>query len=129
MKSDVAVEVLTVDDQDFFRSAAREVIDATPGFSNAGQASSGAEALEVLTERPGAQLALVDVRMPGMDGVQCAQRMKATHPDLVVVLISIEDSSALPATAGECGAAEFVRKQDFGPALLRALWRRHGTAP
>ncbi len=54
--------------------------------------------------------------------------MKAAHPDLVVVLISIEDSAGLPATIGESGAADFVRKQDFGPALLRSLWNRHGDA-
>jgi len=122
------VGVLTVDDQEFFRSAAREVIDATPGFRSAGQACSGEEALELLEEQAGAQLALVDVRMPGMDGVQCAQRMKAAQPDLIVVLISIEDRSNIPASAGQCGAAEFVRKQDFGPSLLRALWNRHGAA-
>jgi two-component system, NarL family, invasion response regulator UvrY len=122
----LAVGVLTVDDQEFFRSAAREVIDATPGFRSVGQASSGSEALALLED--GAQLALVDVRMPGMDGVQCAKRMKAAKPDLVVVLISIEDSTSLPASAAESGAAEFVRKQDFGPALLRSLWHRHGTS-
>jgi DNA-binding NarL/FixJ family response regulator len=124
----VAVGVLTVDDQDFFRSAAHEVIEATPGFCSAGEASSGKEALALLEERSDAQLALVDVRMPGMDGVQCAQRMKAAQPDLVVVLISIEDSAGVPASVADSGAAEFVRKQDFGPSLLRALWSRHGAA-
>ncbi len=117
-----------MDDQDVFRSAARDVIEATPGFCSAGEASSGEEALELLEQRADAQLAIVDVRMPGMDGVQCAQRMKAAQPDLVVVLISIEDSSGVPASVADSGAAEFVRKQDFGPALLRALWSRHGSA-
>jgi DNA-binding NarL/FixJ family response regulator len=121
------VGVITVDDQDFFLSAAREVIEATPGFCSAGQASSGPEALALLDEEAGAQLALVDVRMPGMNGVQCAQHMKAARPDLVVVLISIDDSSTIPAAAKESGAAEFVRKQDFGPSLLRALWNRHAA--
>ena len=124
----MAVGVLTVDDQEVFRSAAREVIEATPGFCSAGQASSGEEALALLEETTDAQLALVDVRMPGMNGVQCARKLKAAQPDLVVVLISIEDRSHIPASADESGAAEFVRKQDFGPALLRALWSRHGVA-
>ena len=123
----MAVGVLTVDDQEFFLSAASEVIAATPGFRSAGQASSGQEALELLEEEADAQLALVDVRMPGMDGVECAKQMKAVQPDLVVVLISIEDSANSPASVGRCGAAEFVRKQDFCPSLLRDLWNRHGT--
>jgi two-component system, NarL family, invasion response regulator UvrY len=122
-----AVAVLTVDDQDPFRSAAQEVIAATPGFCSAGEASSGQEALALLAGEADAQLALVDVRMPGMNGVQCAQRMKAAQPDLVVVLISIDDSPTIAAGTAESGAAEFVRKQDFGPSLLRELWMRHGS--
>ncbi len=48
----MGVGVLTVDDQEFFRSAAREVIEATPGFWSTGEASSGKEALALLEESP-----------------------------------------------------------------------------
>lgn len=126
---DQEVGVLTVDDQEVFLDAAREVVAATPGFRSAGEASSGPEAIEQLAAGADAQVALVDVRMPGMDGLQCAERMKALRPELVVVLISIEDSSNVPAAAGKGSAAELVRKQDFGPSLLRALWERHGGSP
>jgi two-component system invasion response regulator UvrY len=119
------VEVLTVDDQEVFRSVAREVIEATAGFHSVFEAASGAEALELLAElRPA--LALVDVRMPGMDGIQTARRLIAAAPDLVVVLISLEAASNLPSSATGCGAAEVVRKQDFSPRLLRRLWATHG---
>ncbi len=120
--------VLTVDDQEVFLSAALDVIEATPGFRSVGQATSGAAALELLAQAPGAQLALVDVRMPGMGGVECAKLMKAAQPDLVIVLISMEDGSIVPPWAHEPVTAGFVRKQDFGPSLLRSLWSRHGAA-
>jgi two-component system, NarL family, invasion response regulator UvrY len=120
-----AVSVLTVDDQPYFRDAARDVIGATAGFEAVGEACSGGEALAVVEElKP--QLVLVDVRMPGMDGIETTRRMKAAHPELVVVLISIEDTTNLPAAAGSSGAAALVRKQDFKPSLLRNLWRAHG---
>jgi DNA-binding NarL/FixJ family response regulator len=115
------VDVLTVDDQAVFRSAAREVIEATPGFTPAWDAASGAEALQMMGEiEP--DLALVDVRMPGMDGVETARRLRKLAPGLVVVLISIEEASNLPSSARSCGAAALIRKQDFRPALLRDLW-------
>ncbi len=116
---------MTVDDQPYFRAAARDVVDAAGGFAVAGEAASGEEALRIVGElRP--HLALVDVRMPGMDGIETARRIKAAHPDVIVVLISIEDATNLPAAAANAGAAALLRKQDFGPATLRALWTQHG---
>jgi DNA-binding NarL/FixJ family response regulator len=120
------VDVLTVDDQEIFRAVAREVIDSTPGFHPALEAASGEEALELLPESNPA-LALVDVRMPGMDGIETARRLIAAAPDLVVVLVSVEEPSNLPSGAGRCGAAALVRKQEFCPALLRELWAAHGS--
>ena len=74
------VRVLTVDDQAVFRGIAREVIDATPGFESVGEAASGEEALEAVAELE-PQLVLLDVRMPGLDGIEVARRLHATHPD------------------------------------------------
>jgi DNA-binding NarL/FixJ family response regulator len=119
------VSVLTVDDQAVFRDTARDVIDATPGFASVGDAESGEAALD-LVDRLKPQLVLVDVRMPGMNGVETARRIRAAHPETVVVLISIEGPANLPAAATSEGSA-LVRKQDFGPALLRKLWAAHGS--
>jgi two-component system, NarL family, invasion response regulator UvrY len=125
VRSNQAVDVMTVDDQAVFRAVAREVIEATPGFEPAGEAASGEEALRMVGERA-PHLALVDVRMPGMDGIETAQLLKAAHPKVVVVLISLEEADDLPSSAGGCGAAALVRKQDFGPALLRRMWAAYG---
>ena len=120
------MSVLTVDDQPFFRDAARDVIGATPGFKAVGEACSGKEALAVVDElKP--QLVLLDVRMPDMDGIETTRRVKAAHPDVVVVLISIEDTANVPAAAKTSGAAALVQKRDFRPSLLRSLWTVHGT--
>ena len=121
------VGVLTADDQAVFRSIARAVIAATPGFHSVGQASSGEEALDAV-ERVRPDLVLIDVRMPGIGGVEAARQIAAAHPDTVVVLISIEGPDQIASDASLCGAAALVRKQDFGPALLRRLWDAHGTA-
>jgi two-component system, NarL family, invasion response regulator UvrY len=122
-----AVHVLTVDDQAVFRAAAREVIEATPGFVAVAEAGSGAEAL-VLTESLRPDLVLLDVRMPEMDGIETARRLRDVAPDSVVVLISLEDPVDVNAVAHECGAVASVRKQDFRPATLRELWATHHPA-
>jgi DNA-binding NarL/FixJ family response regulator len=120
------VSVLTADDQDVFRRVAHDVIVATPGFESVGEVSSGEEALGAV-ERLDPDLVLLDVRMPGIGGVEAARRITASHPDTVVVLISIEEPESIAADAQTCGAAALVRKQDFGPSLLQAIWQEHGT--
>jgi two-component system, NarL family, invasion response regulator UvrY len=121
----VPVSVVTIDDQAVFRKVARELIEATEGFESVGEAESGEAALTLIDElRP--QLALVDVRMPGMDGIETTKRIKSMHPSTVVVLISIESAGNIPAEASDCGASGLVRKQDFGPAKLRDIWSVHG---
>ena len=118
------VRVLTVDDQAVFRGIAREVIDATAGFEAVGEAASGEEALEAVA-RLAPQLVLLDVRMPGLDGIEVARRLRESHPDTLLVLISIEDPIDLPAAAQITHTVPLVRKQDFGPRLLRSLWHDH----
>lgn len=120
------VRVLAVDDQEVFRRTARTLIAATPGFVQVGEASCGAEALELAAElHP--DFVLVDVRMPGMDGIETARRLAEREPRALVVLTSVDE---LPEDAGSPDArmtAPYVRKQDLSTRRLRELWSTHGA--
>jgi DNA-binding NarL/FixJ family response regulator len=119
------VRVLVVDDQLSFRRVARDVINATGGFELVREAASGAEALIYADElRP--ELVLLDVRMPGMGGIETARRLHASHPDTVIVLISLDELPNAAVALASCGAATFVRKPDFGTGMLRRVWAGHG---
>jgi CheY-like chemotaxis protein len=113
-----AVRVLTVDDQEVFRRAARTLIAATAGFEQVGEACSGAEALELATElHP--DLVLLDVRMPGMDGLETARRLGEAEPDAVVVLTSLDE---LPEHAAGEERPLYIRKQVLSTRRLREMW-------
>jgi DNA-binding NarL/FixJ family response regulator len=62
--------------------------------------------------------------MPGMDGIETARILTERHPELVVVLVSVEDPDAR--VVQSCGVAAFVRKQELSPRVLREVWRDHG---
>jgi DNA-binding NarL/FixJ family response regulator len=118
------VTVLTVDDQAVFRRAVGDLIAATPGFEEVGQAASGAEGLE-LADALHPDLVLLDVRMNEMDGLETARRLLASDCGAVVVLISLNEvPEAASAIAG--GVAAHVRKQDLSTRKLRELWTAHG---
>jgi DNA-binding NarL/FixJ family response regulator len=119
------VTVLAVDDQPIFLRAARQLIVDTPGFEQVGEATSGSEALEMAAVlRP--DLVLLDVRMPGMDGIETARRMVALDARAVVVLVSLEETPELPASLATVGAAVHLRKQDLSTRALQEIWTAYG---
>src|SRR4051794_17755210 len=114
------VRVLTVDDQPVFLEAARALIESTPGFELAGEARSGAEALDAVVGLA-PNLILLDVRMPGLDGIETARRLAAIETDAVVVLVTGHDLDDLREVAEASGAHDFVAKNQLRPRVLRAL--------
>ena len=115
------ISVLIVDDQAPFRRAAHMVIGAMKGFEIVGEAESGEDAVE-LFESLAPSLVLMDINLPGINGIEATRRIRAAHPDTQVILLSTYSEADLPADARDCGAIAYVHKEDFGPALVRELW-------
>jgi DNA-binding NarL/FixJ family response regulator len=111
--------VLIVDDQAPFRRAARAVVGATPGFEVVGEAESGEEAVDLAADLAPAMV-LMDINLPGINGIEATRRITAARPEVVTVLLSTYREEDLPADAGDCGAAAYVHKEEFGPTVLLA---------
>ena len=114
------VSVLVVDDQAPFRRAASTVVALTKGFEMVGEAQSGEEA-ETMVDALSPRLVLMDINMDGIDGIEATRRIKAAHPEVVVVLLSTYSEDDLPSGAHTCGAAAYLNKESFGPNALRDL--------
>jgi DNA-binding NarL/FixJ family response regulator len=117
----VTVTVLVVDDQLPFRLAARAVVRRADGFELVGEAASGEEAVSMVAElRP--ELVLMDINMPGINGIEAARQVMVTAPSTVVFLCSTYQLADLPPDATTSGARAYVNKEEFGPDLLAQLW-------
>ena len=115
------VRVLIVDDQAPFLRAMSAVIEETIGFKIVGEASSGEEAI-VTADALLPDLVLMDVNLPGIDGVEATRRLRGRPSPPVVLLLSTYDEDAGARFVAECGAAGYVTKSAFGPDRLREVW-------
>ena len=115
--------MLVVDDHDFFLGVLRDVIEATPGMALIGEASSGEEAVEAV-ETLSPRMVVMDKRMRGIGGIEAARRIGARHPEIVVVLVSVEAPEDGPLAAS--GAAAFLHKRAVSPQALSEVWQAHG---
>lgn len=115
------MRVLVVDDSVVCQHALCGVVAATPGFEVVGVASSGREALD-LVSFVDPQLVLLDVRMPGLDGLETARRIHRRHPDVVIRLLTADSTSigdVSPAIEDKCAVS---------PSWLADLWRQPGQS-
>ncbi len=112
--------VLLVDDQEVFRRAARALVRSVAQFDVVAEAGTGEEAVE-LSARLRPDLVVMDVRLPGMSGIDATRRILADRPGARVLLISTHELGELPGDLLDCGATRFVRKQDLEAADLVAV--------
>jgi DNA-binding NarL/FixJ family response regulator len=118
----MTVRVLIVDDQEPFRLAARMVVDATDGFEVVGEAETGEASVEMARELS-PDLVLMDVNLPGINGLDATRQSLAERADpVIVLLLSTYEEEEYAPRAAECGAAAYIPKAVFGPDRLEAAW-------
>jgi len=119
------VRVLIVDDQEPFREAARLVVKLAEGFSLVGEAKTGEEAVEMAgVQVP--DLVLMDINLPGIDGLEATRRIVEANPDVAVIVLSTYEAGEYEQRAIDAGAVRFLPKSDFDPDSLLESWLQVG---
>jgi two-component system, NarL family, invasion response regulator UvrY len=118
--------VLVVDDSEVFLRAAASVISATDSLRLVGSAMSGEEGVRLLPQLE-PDLVLLDIQLPGIDGIDTARRIREQSPGTVVILISAEPEG-FEASGLAAGAVSLLDKRDFNASTLEALWSEHRPA-
>lgn len=117
---DRALRVLLVDDHPMVRAGIRTMLTGDPGIRVVGEASTGDQALELIDEfRP--DVVLMDIRMPGMSGIEVTRRIKAQHPMTAVVMVTMYEARGYVVEALRAGAAGYIVKDSSRELLRHAI--------
>ena len=119
--------VLLVDDHELIRQGLRRNFERDPGFEVVGEAGSGAEA-EQLVEQLGPQVVIMDVRLPDASGLDVAKALRAKHPTLGIVVLTMYAGDEQVIGALEAGASAFIPKSAPAQEVMAAA-RHAAVAP
>jgi two-component system, NarL family, invasion response regulator UvrY len=111
-------KILLVEDHPLVRAGCRRVLQTTGAFIL--EAENGSEALRISqAERP--DLVVLDVNLPGLNGLAVLEKLLADRPDLPVVILSMYEDRALASRLMKHGASAYVTKRDDPETILRAV--------
>jgi len=121
------IAVCIIDDDAGVRASVGTFVDGTPGFRCVGRYGNGEEALDALEglaeERP--DVALMDIHLPGMSGIECARRLKAAAPEVQIIMLTAFEDTAQIFQALAAGATGYILKRTPAAKLLQAITDVH----
>ena len=112
--------VLVVDDHYAVRRGLTELLGQQPDLSVCAAVASAERALDFVLEQP-VDLAIIDISLGRMDGLQLTRQLKRDHPGLLVLILSMHDPALYAKRALDAGACGFVAKAEAGENLLIAI--------
>jgi DNA-binding NarL/FixJ family response regulator len=119
----MSIRIVLADDHPVVRGGLRALIETIDGLDVVGEAADGAEAIrEAQLSKP--DVVLMDVRMPGLDGVEAARRIREVAPGTAVLMLTMYDDDATVFTAMQAGARGYLLKgaeQDEIVAAIKAV--------
>jgi DNA-binding NarL/FixJ family response regulator len=114
------VRVLLVDDHALFREGLAGIISSQPDMQVVGEANDGLEAF-VKAQELKPDLILMDVQMPGMDGLEAARQIKQTLPEAVIIMLTVRDDDEKLFGALKNGAQGYLLKEIRSQSMLEML--------
>lgn len=111
------IRIVVADDHALVRAGITGVLDATPEFDLVGEAATGREAIELVAKHD-PHVAVLDISMPGMSGLEAAALLRRDHPALRILILSVHDHSEYVMESIRAGANGYLRK-DAEPRELR----------
>jgi DNA-binding NarL/FixJ family response regulator len=114
------VKILIADDHEVMRHGVRNLLTAQSGWEICGEAASGREALQMI-EAHEPQVAILDLSMPGLNGMDAARQVRKSLPDTKIIIFTMHETEDLVREVFRSGAHGYVLKSDAGTHLVAAV--------
>jgi DNA-binding NarL/FixJ family response regulator len=112
--------VLIVDDHAFIRRGVQTILHPYPEWEFCGEAENGKDAIRLADElKP--EIIIMDVSMPGLNGIEATRAIRKSQPEVKVVLLTLHESAELLRSAFRAGARGYLLKTDAEQELVKAL--------
>ena len=121
----MSIRILIADDHGVLRAGLRALLSAESDLEVAGEAADGREALRLVSELD-PDVVLLDVNMPGPDGIEVTRRLKAVKPEVRVLILTVHEDEGLLREAIRAGASGYILKRAVESELIyaiHAVWR------
>lgn len=114
------ISVVLADDHQLIREGLRRLLETTPGMRVVAEAGTGHQALEVLRAHA-VDVAVLDLSMPGMPGIDLIRRVKTEFPQVAVLVLTMHAEEQYAMRAFRCGASGYLTKDSAGSELVAAI--------
>lgn len=116
----MTTRILLADDHIVMRAGLRMVLEKNPGFTVVGEADDGREAI-ALAERLKPDVIVMDIAMPNLNGAEATRQIRASHPEIAVVVLSMNSDETYIMRALKSGAKAYLLKDSVEADLIRAV--------
>ncbi len=116
-----ALRVLLADDHTLVRSGIRRILESQPGVEVLAEAADGEAAIALVRQRTDADVLVLDLKMPGIDGIEVLRSAKAIRPQLKVIVLTMHAGREYVARAVKAGADAYLLKDSAVQDLVAAL--------
>jgi two-component system invasion response regulator UvrY len=116
------IKVLLADDHSIVRAGLRRIVDESGDMQVVAEAADGREAIRLVNQQP-PDVAVVDISMPGLDGLEVISRLHAAYPGLPLLVLTMHEEEQYVVRAIEAGAMGYITKQSAPEQLVKAIRR------
>lgn len=118
------IKVLLADDHSIVRAGLRRIVEESGAIEVVAEAADGKEAIQAVRKST-SDVAVIDISMPGLDGLEVLRQLQALDPDLPVLILTMHEEGQYVVRAIEAGAMGYITKQSAPEQLVKAIRKVH----